>query len=262
MTTDFHVVSNNSGHGSVRYAIIEKLLSGKVGHADDALEVGPLGDGLVRAMFWREIEAAAYPDFVANRPLHDKFSPWLKMRREILRMQPARILIWASGSGADYVLLRMACRKLADTGIPMYHIAVPPKEGDHAVTVHSSQELAPMAAHARRLTIKECNALALEFDSIAARPELLRECDEHGQLRFGHLGDHDDLLMAELSAEWRLAPRVIGAAMGNSDPRNGASDGLVAARLRHLIDSGVAEEEYRAEPRTWRNWYVRLKTPG
>lgn len=260
--SDFHLASSYSAGGCLRHAIEEELLAGEVGSIGDALDVGPLVDGRARAIFWQEIDAAAYPGGDREPPPYDAFAPWQEVRESVKKMQPERILIWASGSGSDYVFLRMACRILADNRVPLFHIAVPPKDGYHAVAAYSPVELTPMADHARRLTANEGDALAREFDSIAARPELLRECDENGRLRFGQLGDHDDLLVAALGAEWLPAPRVIGTAMGNSDPRNGAGDAMLAARLRHLIETGVAEEEYRAEPKTWRNWFVRLKKTG
>ncbi|MGB7194072.1 MAG: DUF1835 domain-containing protein [Collimonas pratensis] len=257
--SDFHLVASYSAGGCLRHAVEVELLAGEVGCIGDTLDVGPLGDSRARTIFWQEIDAAAYPGGDREPPPHDAFAPWQEVREKVKKMRPDRILIWASGSGSDYVFLRMACRMLADSGAPLFHIAVPPKDGYHAVAVYSPEQLAPMAMPARRLAVSENDALAREFDSIAGRPELLRECDENGQLRFGHLGDHDDLLVAALDAEWLSAPRVIGTAMGNGDPRNGAGDAMLAARLRHLIETGVAEEEYRARPKTWRNWYVRLK---
>ncbi|WP_211475003.1 DUF3658 domain-containing protein [Collimonas humicola] len=257
--SDFHLVSSYSACGSLRQAIAEDLLVGKVGNISDAFDVGPLDDGRARAIFWQKIYAIADPDGYIGQGFDDAFSSWLEARNMVRDMQPDRVLIWASGSGSEYVFLRMACRMFADAVVPLYYVAVPPKNNRHAVAVYSPEELASMAAHARHLTSGQREALALEFDRIAARPELLRECDEYGRLRFGQLGDHDDLLVAAVSNEWQLGPRIIGEAMGKSDPRNGFGDVMLAARLRHLIESGVVEEEYRGEPKTWRNWYIRQK---
>ena len=104
-------------------------------------------------------------------------------------------------------------------------------------------ELAAFSVNAKKLTDAEKNTLAQEFQSIAARPEELRECDQNGQLIFRPLSAHDDRLLAGLSKDWQSVPRVIGEAILKSDPRNPLPEIFLAARLQALIKDRQVEEK-------------------
>lgn len=255
--TTLHLASNDGAGDVLRLAVTEDRLQGFVCNLSDALDAGPLHDGRSRAQFWQQIYAVAYPGGDCNASVEDAFAIWEEVRSSAL--QATSIVIWASDNAAEYVFLRMACRRLVGLGIPLLHVDVPPKQGCHAVAVHASKELPALLAHAQPLSLEDSATLAREFDRIAARPELVRLCDEHGRLRFADLDAYDHQLIAALGTRWCPGSHIVGIAMVSGDPRNNSGDALLAARLRHLVESGVAQEEYRAPPGTWHSWYVRKK---
>lgn len=263
---ELHLVATESAAGCLRCAIKEYGLSGTVFCVKDALDVGPLNDGRQRMAFWCSLAAGysleAFDE--ADEFSGDAFTPWGVLLDEIKKTPPTRIVIWTSGSGADYVFLRMACHRLADTAIPISVVRVSASHDDrhnapghHSVAVHTPQALASYAATAAGLTDAGRKAFAQEFDAIAGRPELLRACDASGHLVFLDISAHDDLLVKARTLEWRQANRVVGDAMGAGDPRNSPGDVFLCSRLQHLIDAGQIEAD---APRTVMSAYrVRLR---
>ncbi|TKT66914.1 DUF3658 domain-containing protein [Rhizobium sp. LC145] len=259
--TDFHVVTSPSAAGSLKYAVERLGLSGDVHCIMDDLRLGPLASERERFLFWQGL-SKGYGDDDLDLTMHgeeDVFAPWRILREQVISGGPHRVLIWASGSGADYVFLRMACHRLADTGATLMHIPVPPRHGLHAVAVHTPQSLIGFARDATVVPEGDRRRLAAEFEAIAVRPELLRECDGSGHLRFRDLSVHDAFILENCSAEWRLAARVAGDVMGKCDPRNGLSDMFIHSRLQHLIGEALIESE--GQRQGLRNYRVRLASP-
>ncbi|OHV76555.1 DUF3658 domain-containing protein [Rhizobium sp. LCM 4573] len=256
--TDLHVVTSPSAAASLKHAVERLGLSGDVHCIMDDLRLGPLAGERERFLFWQGL-SKGYGDDDLDLTMHggeDVFAPWRILRERVISGGPHRVLIWASGSGADYVFLRMACHRLADTWATLMHVPVPPRDGLHAVAVHDPQSLAGFAPDAISIPGIERRRLAAEFETIAIRPELLRECDGSGHLRFRDLSVHDAFILENCPAEWRLAARVAGDVMGKCDPRNGLSDMFVHSRLQHLIDEALIESD--GERQGLRNYRVRL----
>lgn len=243
--SDFHIIGSYSAYGGLRQAVAAHGLSGKVFSIEDVLGIGPLTDGYQRTAFFQELSDGYPPEghwdpaFVKpDRTPSDAFAPWQTLRNRTQKQAPDRLLIWASGSGEDYIFLRMACHRLGDTGVALYHVPVPPcRDGMHAVAAHPPEILAPLVAGAVALAATECRLLAREFETIVAHPALLREVDESGCLVFKSLSAHDDLLIDACSTGWRQALRVVGDAMWRCDRRNGLWDQFLMSRLKYLIDS-------------------------
>jgi hypothetical protein len=255
--TDLHLVASNSAAGTLRFATRKLALQGEVFCIMDELSLGPLSDGRERVDFWRSLMAPGYSDQPLPAEWNDAFAPWHELRRRVADDKPQRLLVWTSGSGADYVFLRMACHWLLAGDVALWRVPVPQKDGFHAVAVHTPEALTSFAPTAIVLSPTQIAAMAQEYDDIAKRPELLRECDAQGRLLFNSIAAHDDFILDFCPAEWAPAARVVGQAMGGSDPRNPLGDMFVASRLQHLIATGLVEAD---GPRTTlRNYRVRRR---
>lgn len=226
----------------------------------DALNLGPLSDGRERVAFWRSLLAPGYSDEPPSEAWDDAFAPWRELRRSVAAEKPQRLLIWVSESGADYVLLRMACHWLTGEDVALWRVSVPPNDGFHAVAVHPPEALVTFAPKAVAIPQREVAARAEEYRCIAARPELLRECDAQGRLLFRSITAHDDFILSCCPNEWTPAARAVGEAMGRSDPRNSLDDMFVASRLQHLIAAGLVDVD--GPRRTLRDYRVRSRRTG
>lgn len=258
--TDLHLVASPSAAGSLRLAVRTLGLPGQVFCIMDALNLGPLSDGRERVAFWRSLLAPGYSDEPPSEGWDDAFAPWRELRRTIAAERPQRLLIWVGESGADYVFLRMACHWLEGEDIALLRVSVPPNGGLHAVAVHPPEALVTFAPGAITIPQVELAAMVEEYGRIAARPELLRECDAQGRLLFKSITAHDDFILSCCPYEWMLAARVVGEAMGRSDPRNALDDMFVASRLQHLIAAGLVDAE--GPRRMLRDYWVRRRQAG
>lgn len=255
--TDIHLVASDSAAGSLRAAVAGQGLAGKVFCIMDALNLGPLADGRERVAFWRSLAAPGYSDEVLSQEWDDVFTPWHKLRQCVVADKPRRLLIWMSESGADYVLLRMACHWLSAEEVALWRVSVPPRDGFHAVAVHPPKALAALAPKAVAIPLEEVAEMADEYVRIAARPELLRESDAQGRLLFRSMAAHDDFILNCCPYEWTAAARVVGEAVGRGDPRNSFGDMFVASRFQHLIAAGRVEAD--GPRRTLRDYRVRRR---
>lgn len=245
--TDLHLVVSNSAAGSLRAAIREFGLPGKVFCIMDALELGPLSDGRARAAFWRSLMVLDDSDELPCQDRDDAFAPWRDLRECVTAEKPQRLLIWVSESGGDYVLLRMACHWLAAQDVALWRVPVSPQGELHSVAVHPPKTLAKFAPKAVVISPAEVTAMAEEYPRIAAMPELLRECDAQGHLVFKPITAHDDFILSRCPHEWTLAALIVGDVMGGSDPRNPLGHIFVASRLRHLVAAGLVEADMQGE---------------
>lgn len=255
--TEVHLVASDSAAGSLRVAVRELGLPGKVFGILDALNLGPLSDGRERVAFWRSLAAPGYSDELPFQEWDDAFAPWRELHRSVAAEKPQRLLIWVTESGADYVLLRMACHWLAAEDVALWRVPVPPEGEFHAVAAHPAEALATFAPRAVAIPRAEVAAMAEEYRRIAARPELLRECDAQGRLLFRPITAHDDFILSCCPDEWTPAARVVGEAMGRGDPRNSFGDMFVASRLQHLIAAGLVETD--GPRKTLRDYRVRRR---
>lgn len=255
--TDIHVVASDSAAGSLRAAVLGHGLSGEVFCIADALNLGPLTDGRERVAFWRSLAAPGYSDEVLSQEWDDAFAPWRELCQSVAADKPRRLLIWVSESGADYVLLRMACHWLSVSEVALWRVSVPPIDGFHAVAVHPPQALAAFAPKAMAIPREEVIDMAEEYGRIVARPELLRESDAQGRLLFRSIAAHDVFILNCCPYEWTPAARVVGEAMGRGDRRNAFGDMFVASRLQHLIATRLVEAD--GPRRTLRDYRVRRR---
>ena len=254
---DIHLVSSPSAAGTLRHAIDRRLLDGETWCADDRPEVGPLDDGRGRAAFWRMLlqDSAMEPD---GPDRVDFFAPWQALRARLRGDGSGRVLIWASDSGSDQVLLRMACHFLGEA--QLVQVPVPPRDGLHAVALHDVDALLACLPRARALDRTVVTQWAHAFRQMAARPDTLRESDPDGVLVFRPLSAHDGLLLGACTEHWQDAARVVGGAMRGCDPRNPLGDTFLAWRLRRLVADGRLQAD--APALALRGFRVRRPQPA
>ncbi|WP_050462513.1 DUF3658 domain-containing protein [Herbaspirillum autotrophicum] len=247
---EFHLTDNASTAGSLRVAFPHA----RVFCAHDDYSLGPLRDGNKRAEFWRGIDHGyAEPE---ERPATDPFQCWRDLQTELSTLESCKLFIWHSGSGAEYMFLRVACHWLANTVHPLFAVEAPPRRGRYATAEWPPSGLKRFVRDAVSIAATQRQTWACECEAIAQRPELLRICDAHGKLLFRDLSEHDHLLLAACTRQWQLAGIVVGQAMANADPRNSLGDAFLRYRLLHFVDTGLLEvDDARCELQTC---YVRL----
>ncbi|WP_282296315.1 DUF3658 domain-containing protein [Stenotrophomonas sp. PS02289] len=259
---DLHIAAGDSAAGSLRVAIATGRMPGEVFSINDDLAIGPLSSAAGRIAFLRTLilpppHVDAEEDSSDEDEDDDVFARWEALR---IRCQvPGRVMLWISGSASDQVLLRMACHALQTTRATLWRVPVPAFEGGHeAVAAHPVDALVRFAPGARPLSADTVATLADEFAQIAARPELLRQCDANGALRYRAIDCHDPMLLDCCPRHWVPANRVIGNAMERCEPRNAMGDTFFAARLRALIDAGRVETRTPLQGRSW-SWAVQVR---
>ncbi|MFL9878955.1 DUF3658 domain-containing protein [Herbaspirillum rhizosphaerae] len=251
--TEFHLVSPASTGGSMRMAFPHA----QVFCALDDYGLGPLGDESARDAFWRDIGGGYDDEYWKSTS--DCFTPWRELHTALAQQPGCPVYIWHSGSGAEYVFLRMACYWLADVEHPLLAVSVPAhEEGLHSTAVWPPERLREFAANAVKISEVQRRTWAQEFAGISARAEMLRECDDIGCLHFRDLNVHDDLLLASCSDQWEIASAVVGAAMVRSNPRNALSDIFLSSRLQCLIDAGLLDVD--GERTAMRKYRVRRRS--
>ncbi len=241
---EFHLSGSASAAGSMRVAFPRAHVFSIKGDCS----LGPLDDGIARAAFWNTLygEEHGFEDD-CGEPVTDYFAPW----RELQSMfestrdhgETYRIYIWHSASGAEYIFVRMACHWLADSGHHLYSVAVPALDGVHATAAWSPKQLKRQIVNAVPILPSVRRQWSQEFTAIAARPEMLRECDEAGLLHFREMHVHDDYLLTYCPAQWCKAAKVVGEANGHADPHWVNCNAFWNSRLLHLIDTGRVEAE-------------------
>lgn len=250
-----HIVTSSSTRGSLQHAIKKGKLSGKVVNPDDSAGMGPLDDGIKRLEF---LAGLGYGPAMDTKLIlsGNAFRRWGKLLRRLSKSPVKRIFIWVSGSGTDYVFLRMACWWLEAVTNDVYVIRTPTNDGRYHTAEYPPKELVPMQDTMEFMPPSERAKLSREYEAIVQRPEQLRECDATGTLHFRGLDYHDPLVLASCSTTWENAARVVGRAMGDGDPINSLSDSFLSTRLEHLIQQGLVEAD---EPRDFLRFFnVRL----
>jgi hypothetical protein len=244
MSIDLHLVSSLSTAGSLRWAIREQLLTGEVFCTQDIPELGPLDNGIKRMEFLSGLGYNYQYEEEGIEPLEkDAFKVW-ELLNELLKQTPVdRIVLWIDSTGSDYVFLRMACYFLKNQKTAIVLVPVPVNNDVYSSAAFPPEVLAPLIKHAVVLSEIYRNQLALEYEQIVARPELLRECDENGKLIFKDISVHDHLLIENCDETWLTASRVVDSAMGTCDPRNSLGDAFLSSRLEHLILEGYIEAD-------------------
>ena len=254
--TDLHIASSFSAAGALKHAIRKRLLTGEVFVINDIPGIGPLDDGKKRIEFLRGL---AFDKENINWLSHDidAFAPWRQLQARLQEKPVDRLVIWAGSDGNDYVFIRMACHWLESVPVDVMLVQVPPLMGYHSIVVYSVEMLAPLINQAVLLSTAERNAMTREYTDIVSNPGLLRECDSNGVLQFKELAVYDSFILGMCNRRWKTAVRIIGEAMGHSDPRNSLGEAFVSSRLEHLIMGGQVEAD---GPRTsMRTFRVRLK---
>lgn len=253
--TDLHITSSLSVAGALSWAIKKQQLTGEAFAINDTPGIGPLDEGKKRMAFLRGLSFEKEGANWTNRDI-DVFERWQQLKTRLSENPVDRLVIWAGSDGNDYVFIRMACHWLERVPVNVILVQSAPLMGYHSIAVYSVEQLAPMIGQALPLSTAARSRFAREYEEIVARPEMLRECDEHGVLQFRELSAHDDEILAVCNRRWKPAVRVIGATMGLSNPRNSLGDAFVSSRLEHLIVSGLIEAD---GPRTsMRTFRVRL----
>lgn len=255
----FHVLPSLAAAGSLRLAM--PGAAGRILGVADKLNVGPLSDGRQRFAFWQDMTRGygfAHPLAGLGRP--DAFSPWQALRDQVLQEQPRLLTVWAGTSGADYVFLRLACRWLEGVPIALAHVPIQEYHGHRCAAALEPAILARLINFARLIPEGTRHQYAREFDRLAARPELLRECDAHGKLHHRCLSRHDDLVLQSCSTQWQVASHVVGTAMSRCDTRNVLCDLFFSFRLQRLLDKGRLEADGACE--SLHTYRVRLASPA
>ena len=257
MSIDLHLVSSVSTAGSLSWAISEQLLTAKYFALRTSPNLVPLKwdqtHGILNSLGYN------YPhEEVDIDPIEeDAFKAWELLGENLKQKTVDRIVLWIDSTGSDYVFLRMACYFLKNQEITIAQVSVPANKDIYASAAFPPEVLAPLIKNAVVLSKIYRNQLALEYEQIVAHPELLRECDENGQLIFKDISVHDHLLIENCDETWLAASRVVGGAMGTCDPRNSLGDAFLSSRLEHLILEDYIEAD---GPRTALRFFnVRLR---
>lgn len=252
---DLHLTSHFTAAGTLQWAINKKELAGEVMGIADTLGIGPLDDGEKRAVYLRGMGFGEYYT-CQGMDETDMFSPWVKLQERLRNSPVGRLVLWAGSDANDYIFVRMACYWLSTIDVKIVLVQVPPLCGYHSIGVYSRQELVPMLHHAVPLTKTMREQFARQFEEIASRPELLRECDENGVLQFKDLSVYDNNVLGYCSRRWKPAIRIVGETIGRSDGRNSLVELFVCSRLKHLILS--RDLEVKGPLTSIRDFQVRL----
>ena len=224
---DLHLTTQLSTAGALRNAISKKLLTGEALGFDEYPGIGPLDDGEKRIQYLRGL---IFDNGTGNlySYRHDAFEIWRKLQQRLNDHPVDRVVIWAGSDGNDYVFVRMACWWLNTATADLWVVQPPPDHGHCSLYVYNDIELAPYITQAKQLDLFTRNELVAEYESIVARPELLRECDENGHLLFLDLSAHDNEILEHCHpTRWKSAVRVVGQTMGFSNPRNPVNEVIV-----------------------------------
>ncbi|NLR78392.1 DUF3658 domain-containing protein [Chitinophaga eiseniae] len=234
---DLHLTTLLSTAGTLRSAISKKLLTGEALGFDECPGLGPLDDGPKRIQYLRGL---IFDNGMSNLSHHsDAFEIWRNLQQRVHDLPVDRVVIWAGSDVNDYVFVRMVCWWLKTASVDLWLVQPPPHHDNSCLYVYSDTELAPHITQARQLDAATRNELAAEYERIVARPELLRECDENGQLLFLDLSTHDEEILGYCHpTRWRSAVRIVGQTMGFSNPRNPVNEVLVSGRIKALVDAG------------------------
>jgi len=239
---DLHTTLSFSSGGALKQAIRKNLLTGEVVVINDLPGIGPLDDGIKRMAFLKGLN---FEKEGANWSVYDTnaFAVWRQLQQRLSGEEVDRLVIWAGSDGHAYVFVRMACHWLKQSPVAIALVQAPPIMGYHSLDLYAAEQLAPLIGEAVVLSAATLDRLAAEYEDIVPDPRLLRECDVNGVLQFLDLSAHDDQILAFCGKGWTKAVRVIGQAMGHSDPRNSLGDAFVSSRLEHLIRSGQVEAD-------------------
>ena len=236
-----HIAQGDTAAGLLLQATRALALPGRVHRIREDLSHGPLADGRARMAYMKACCRCLDEDFDPNPGVDDTDRQWRSLRQRVGRERPGAVAVWHSGSGADYVFLRMVASWLVDAGAPLCAVAVPPRGTDHGVGIYDTGRLAPMFERRRELAEAEVQTLAREFTAIRARPEPLRRYDG-AELQFLPMETYDARILERVRDDWGPAVWVIADLWKDwQDGRNWPSDVFIAARLRALIDAGRVE---------------------
>ncbi|HDR9511010.1 hypothetical protein C5615_32155 [Burkholderia cepacia] len=259
MLKEFYLVSQRNAAGGLRDAIQMYNLDAEVACIPDEYAVGPLMDWTLRARFLSDWPRQREPQLAPRFPGE---MSWTMLRHYLREPRFGRLCIWVCESGADHVFLRMACWHLRDSDVPLYRVRVPaPFAGEcHAVSAHPPEALGRWVDRAAELGQRTRCWLSDEFVELAARPEMLRESDANGRLRFKHVTAYDDLLLNCCNHEWQTVRQVVAKAMDRHlDRRNCQADAFWGWRVQRLIEVGCIEVRRCGE--SWFDALVRKNTP-
>jgi len=239
--TDLHLVWSWSAAGSLQGALRQKR---HVMRADPAPDLGPLDNGKRRGAFFRELwtSIGLSPDDLGGDFLPaDAYAEWDVIREAIVEMNPDRLLIWTSDSGADHVFLRMATHFLCDYQTLLWCVHV--DSGDHFCSVGSlpGETLLAFLPTATRIDAATARAYEAEFEAMAANTGVLKMATAEGGLTYHDLAFFDQAIVGYCSGEWRKAVQVVGNTMGHADNLNPPGDILIFSRLLHLVKTGKLE---------------------
>lgn len=239
--TDLHLVWSWSAAGSLRGALRQKK---NVMRADQAPDLGPLDNGKRRGAFFRQLWASvgsSSGDFDDNFLPTDAYAEWDVIREAIVEMNPDRVLIWTSDSGADHVFLRMATHFLREAPARLWLASV--ATGDHFCSVGSfpGEALMSFLSAATEIDATIARKYVAEFETIAANPAPLRMATASGDLAYHDLSFFDQAILGYCSREWRRVVQVVGNTMGHADNLNPPGDILIFSRVIHLVETGRLE---------------------
>jgi hypothetical protein len=225
----------------------------------DTLSLGPLDSVSNRISFLRTmfLPPVGFIDPDVEDSSYNVFARWGELRARC--QVPTRVFLWISGSGADHVLLRMACHYLQGSRAALWKVVVPPTCGGwEAVAVHTPEALARFSTSAFPLPVQTVKRMAEEYLEIVTHPEPIREVDAHGTLRYRPIDWHDAMLLACCPRHWTRAARVVGEAMGRCDPRNSLPDLFFVTRMAALVESGMMESRTPLPMIFW-SWYIDIR---
>ena len=236
-----HVAQGDTAAGLLQQATRTLGVPGSAHSIREDLSHGPLADGRARMAYMKACCRCLDQDYDPDPGVGDTDRQWRSLRERVGRERPGAVAVWHSGSGADYVFLRMAASWLEGAGAPLCAVAVPPRGSDHGVGIYDAGRLAPMFEQRRELAEAEVQLLAREFAAIRDRPEPLRRYDGV-KLRFLPIDAYDARILECVRGDWGRAILVIADLWKDwEDGRNWLSDVFIAARLRTLIDAGRVE---------------------
>ncbi|MDF2763545.1 MAG: hypothetical protein K0S81_539 [Rhodospirillales bacterium] len=238
-----HVAQGDTAAGLLLQATRHFGVPGDVQPIREDLSHGPLGDGRARMAYMKACCRNLDLDFDPDPRADDTDLQWRSLLERVERERPAAVAVWHSDNAADHVFLRMAAHWLRDSGVPLWEVMVPPRDGDHGVAIYGPERLAPMFDRRREIGAEEVHSLALEFLAIQVRPEPVRRFDG-AQLHFRPIDAYDDEILGVVRPDWRLAAQVIADLWAAwDDGRNWITDVFVASRLSALIDAGRLEAQ-------------------